>query len=157
MLEKHILSNNNEALYLELKSKNNSCLLCCTCNAHKSLSSYHLQEIAKELELYSNNFDNVFIMGDYNSEVSDAAMKSFCHFCKLRSFVVNPASSNNSENQSCIDLFLTNVNNLSIQKSLKLVYLIFSNLSSPNVTDRVKSLIKNSFMKHLHITYSSTI
>ena len=67
-----------------------------------------LQEFAKGLEFYSTIFENVLIMGDFNFEVADAAMKSFCHFYKRRSLVVEPTCFKNPKNQSCVDLFFFN-------------------------------------------------
>ena len=67
VLLKKILPNDIEAFYL----------------SYKSLSSYHLQEIAKGLEFYPINFKNIFITGDFSFEVVDAAMKFFTTFINL--------------------------------------------------------------------------
>ena len=53
-------------------------------------------------------------MGDFNVDVSDSSMTSFCTLftiCtlfKLKNIVKEPTCYKNLENPSCIDLFLTN-------------------------------------------------
>ena len=47
-------------------------------------------------------------MGDFNADVSDPSMTSFCTLFKLKSTVNQPTRYKNPENPSCIDLFLTN-------------------------------------------------
>ena len=47
-------------------------------------------------------------MGDFNADVSDPSMTSFCNFCKLKSIVMEPACYKNPKSPSCIDLFFTN-------------------------------------------------
>ena len=47
-----------------------------------------LQEFPKGLEFYSTIFENVLLMGVFNFEVTDAAIKSFCHLYKRRSLAV---------------------------------------------------------------------
>ena len=47
-------------------------------------------------------------MGDFNSDVSDPSITSFCTHFKLKIIVKEPTCYKNQENSSCIDLFLTN-------------------------------------------------
>ena len=47
-------------------------------------------------------------MGDFNADVSDPSMTSFCNFFKLKSIVMEPACYKNPKSPSCIDLFFTN-------------------------------------------------
>lgn len=63
--------------YIKMELKNNSWLLCCIYDLHKSLWNYHLQEISNELEFHSANFENVSLIGDFISEITDTDMKSF--------------------------------------------------------------------------------
>ena len=53
-----------------------------------------LQQLQKQLETSSERYEHFLIMGDFNADVSDPSMISFCTLFKLKS--------------SCIDLFLTN-------------------------------------------------
>ena len=47
-------------------------------------------------------------MGDFNSEVSEAAMKDFCDLYHLKSLIREPTCFKNPLKPSCIDLFSTN-------------------------------------------------
>ena len=47
-------------------------------------------------------------MGDFNADVSDLSVNSFCTLFKLKSIAKETTCYKNPENPSCIDLFLTN-------------------------------------------------
>ena len=47
-------------------------------------------------------------MEDFNTDVSDPSVTSFCTLFKLKNIVKEPTCYKNLENCSCIDLFLTN-------------------------------------------------
>ena len=47
-------------------------------------------------------------MGDFNADVSDPSVTSFCTLFNLKNIVKEPTCYKNPENPSCIDLFLTN-------------------------------------------------
>ena len=77
---------------------------------HQRFKGHFLDElrVSFNVSVSSSRRDN-----NFPSEVTDAAMKSFCHFYKLRitrirSLVVEPACSKNLGNQSCIEFFLIN-------------------------------------------------
>ena len=42
----------------------------------------HLQKLAKGIQIYSNNYDDILLMGYFNAEVTNT---SFFSFCKLNS------------------------------------------------------------------------
>ena len=47
-------------------------------------------------------------MGDFNADVSDQSMTSFCTLFKQKNIMKEPTCYENPEYPSCIDLFLTN-------------------------------------------------
>ena len=47
-------------------------------------------------------------MGDYNAEIIETNMSSFCEIYHLTDIIKQPACFKNSLNPSCVDLFLTN-------------------------------------------------
>ena len=55
-----------------------------------------------------DRLENVIILGDFNCEVEEAAMKSFCETYNLYYLVVGPTCFKNPINPSSIDLMLTN-------------------------------------------------
>ena len=68
----------------------------------------HLRQLQKQLEACSERYEHFLIMGDFNADVSDPSVTSFCTLFKLKSIVKEPTCYKNPENPSCIDLFLTN-------------------------------------------------
>ena len=55
-----------------------------------------------------SSFDNVIILGDFNSEIREEAMDDFCELYDLKSLIKTPTCFKSKENPSCIDLILTN-------------------------------------------------
>ena len=53
-------------------------------------------------------YDNLILMGDYNSEMSEDAMNEFCCVYSLSSLVSKPTCFKNPNNPSCIDFISTN-------------------------------------------------
>ena len=97
-----------EAIFIEMNIKSKKWLLCCTYNPNKSLIENHLRQLQKQLEAFSERYEHFLIMGDFNADVSDPSMTSFCTLFKLKSIAKEPTCYKNPENPSCIDLFLTN-------------------------------------------------
>ena len=52
-------------------------LLCCSYNPHKTMITYHLHEIEKSLEFDTSNYDKIFLMGDFNSDMSETSINSY--------------------------------------------------------------------------------
>ena len=97
-----------ETIFIEMNIKSKIWLLCCTYNPNKSLMENQLRQLQKQLEAFSERYEHFLIMGDFNADISDPSMTSFCSLFKLKSIVKEPTCYNNPENPSCIDLFLTN-------------------------------------------------
>ena len=66
--------------------------------------------------MYSANYNNLLLMGDFNVNTSELNMKDFCDSYGLKSLIKVPTCFKNPENPSCIDLILIN-NPLSFQSS----------------------------------------
>ena len=45
----------------------------------KVIMSNHLHHLNKSLDIYLKSYDNILIMGDLNSEVSENCLNGFCH------------------------------------------------------------------------------
>ena len=43
----------------ELNLRKKKWLIFCCCNPHKNLTNYHLQELARGIQIYSNNYDDI--------------------------------------------------------------------------------------------------
>ena len=63
------------------------------------------------MEFYSSNLDKIFLMGDFNSRMSETSMNSFWNSYNLQCLVQEPTRYKNTERSSSIDLFLSNCAN----------------------------------------------
>ena len=97
-----------EGLFIEINLRRKKWLLCCTYNPHKNLISNHLTEISKALDIYSSGYDNVMIMGDFNSEPTETSISEFCEIYDLSNLIRTATCFKNPDKPSCIDLILTN-------------------------------------------------
>ena len=64
--------------------------------------------LSKIIDLNSAFYDKYLCIGDFNSEISETALRNFCDLYKLKNLVSEPTCFKNPNNPSCIDLFLTN-------------------------------------------------
>ena len=83
-------------------------LLCLSYNPHKNTIGTHLKDISRILDTKLANYDNYFIIGDLNVEITETALDDFCSSYNLKSLIKEP---------KCIDLMLTN-SHRSFQNSL---------------------------------------
>ena len=60
------------------------------------------------LDELNPKYNNIFIIGDLNSEMSEPSLDVFCQTYNLESIINKPTCFKNSKNPSCIDLMLTN-------------------------------------------------
>ena len=65
-------------------------------------------KLSKNLALYSSKYENYIVVGDFNVEVDNNAISSFCDAFDLVNFIREPTCYKNPEKSSCIDLMLTN-------------------------------------------------
>ena len=113
---------NFESFFIELESsKKNKWLLSYSYNPYKGNIKQHLSNISKGLDELNSKYDNILIVGDLNSELSEPSLDQFCQTYNLVSIVNKPTCFKNPKNPSCIDLKLTNKK----PKPLKLGYLTF--------------------------------
>ena len=86
LLTNHILSEDIEVLFMEIVIGNIKWLFCCSYNPHKSMMTYHLQEIRKDSEFYTSNYEKMFLMGDFNPQISETLMNYFLQFIQSHMF-----------------------------------------------------------------------
>ena len=97
-----------EAIVIEMNFRSKKWLLCFTYNPNKSLLEGHLNQIQAQLEIFCKNYEHLLILGDFNANISELTLTSFCTLFKLKNLVKEPTCYKNPNNSSCIDLFLTN-------------------------------------------------
>ena len=79
-----------ESFYVKLNLRNNKWLINCSYNPHKSLIGNYLDEISKTLDLHSSTYDKIILLGDFNTEIDEQHMQSFCNNCSLKSLIRQP-------------------------------------------------------------------
>ena len=50
----------------------------------------YLEYICKEIDSHSSKYDNFLLLGDFNSEPTEEAMKGFCQICNFQNFLDKP-------------------------------------------------------------------
>ena len=79
-----------ESLFIELNLQNTKILMNCSYNPHKSEIKKHLTALRNSLHLHSLNCENILILVDFNVEIEDTNMKSFCENYNLKSLIKQP-------------------------------------------------------------------
>ena len=80
-------------------------------NSQKENISYFLSHVSKGLDKYLGNYDNIRLLGDFNSTMPERPMKNFCELYDLQNLIKDPTCYKNASNPSSIDVILTNRKN----------------------------------------------
>ena len=105
-----LLSNPNktESIVAEINFRKKKWLIYASYNPHKSNISNNLHHLDQGLDNDIGNYDNILLLGDFNSEFSETCLNDFCDISNLRNLVNQQTCYKNLDNPSCIDLFLPN-------------------------------------------------
>ena len=60
------------------------------------------------MDRYLPKYENLLLLGDFNSEMNEEHMKNFCETYNLTNLITDPTCFKSVENPSCIDVMLTN-------------------------------------------------
>ena len=63
------------------------------------------------LDKFIGTYDNLLLIGDFNSETEEENMKDICDIYNLKNLISNPTCFKSVENPTSIDVFLTNRHN----------------------------------------------
>ena len=103
--------------------------------------SFYIQLHSNQgLDELNPKYDNIFIIGDLNSEMSEPSLDVYCQTYNLESIINKPTCFKNPKNPSCIDLMLTNKQ----ERFLKAKTL---ETALSNFHKMVVSVFKTSFIK----------
>ena len=64
----------------------------------------HLNCLSRSIDSFLPKYENIILLGDFNSSMDDSPMIGFWETYKLRNLVKHPTCFGNLENPSCIDL-----------------------------------------------------
>ena len=107
-LKSHKLPKDVEGIFVEIRIRNNKWLIMGGYNPHKEKISYFLNSVEKKLDKLLPSYDNVLLLGDFNSTVKENVMKEFCDTYSLENLINEPTCFKNPLNPSSIDVMLTN-------------------------------------------------
>ena len=77
-------------MFIELKLGNTNWLVFRCYNPYKRNISTFLKDIEESLNKYLSEYDNIILLGDFNSEKSETAMTEFCEIYNLENLVNIP-------------------------------------------------------------------
>ena len=97
-----------EGFYVEINLRKQKWLICCSYNTNKHNISKHMKALSKSIDLFSFNYENFLLMGDFKTGLDNDASKDFCNLYDLTNLINNKVTCyKNPNNPSCIDLLLT--------------------------------------------------
>ena len=104
-----ILNNDIEGFFVKIDLRNKKkWLLSCSYNPKKELTSNHLAELSKSIDLCLTKYDQLLFFGDFNTAVENSSVKNFRSSFNLKSMISKPTCFKNPDKLSCTDLILTN-------------------------------------------------
>ena len=103
--------NDIECLLIEVRIRNTKYILVAGYCSHKEMASYFLGHVGKALDVLLSEYDNILILGEFNSTQKEPWMKDFCETYNLENLFEELTCFKNTENPSSIDVMLTNTKN----------------------------------------------
>ena len=97
-----------EGFFVELNLKRKKWLLCCSYNPKFFQISFHLNESGKNHDTLISKYDNIILLGDFNTEPTDTVLSNFCEIYSLKNLIKDKTCFKNPNKPSCIDLIITN-------------------------------------------------
>ena len=97
-----------EGIFFEINLRSTKWLFMSGYNPKKENIACFLKYISQGIDKYLCNYDNLLLIGDFNSEIDEKAISEFCDLYTLKSLINEPTCFKNSNNPTCIDLILTN-------------------------------------------------
>ena len=105
VVTKHCCPKDIEALFIELNFRKCKWLLCGLYHSTSHKDQYFFDNIDKALDVYSR-YEKVILCRDFNSQICENYINTFIYHHNLQSINKEPSCYKNSNNPSCIYLFL---------------------------------------------------
>ena len=116
-LKPRVLYLDVECTLLEIRIRQSKWLVVVGYNPHKDQIKHFLDKISVEVDRYIPKYENLLMIGDWNSSVHEEHMKDFCETYELANLIKENTCFKSTENPSSIDIILTNKKN-SFQNSM---------------------------------------
>ena len=94
-----------EGIFIELNLRNKKWLLFCGYNPRKQ---FFLDNVGIHIDTFRGNYDNLLLIGGFNSEMEKEKMKDFCDIYNLQNLINEPTCFKSVHNPTSIDVILTN-------------------------------------------------
>ena len=98
------IPDNVECLIIEIRLKKIKWILINLYNPSKSQISSQIAFLGKAIDHYSTHYDNILILGDFNTEMSENSMIEFCARYNLKNLVKEPTCYKNLTKPTCISI-----------------------------------------------------
>ena len=107
-LKPRVLFPELECTFLELRIRHNKWLVLVGYNPQKENIGLFLNKVSVELDKLLPKYDNLLMLGDWNSAVTEDDMENFCDTYDLENLIKEATCFKSTENPSSIDIMLTN-------------------------------------------------
>ena len=107
-LKPRVLYPELECTFLEVRIRHNKWLVVVGYNPQKENINYFLEKVSLEVDKLLSKYENLLMLGDWNSAVTEECMSQFCDMYDLENLIKEPTCFKSTENPSSIDVILTN-------------------------------------------------
>ena len=107
-LKPRLLYPDLECTLLEISIRQCKWLVVVGYNPQKEYIDYFLEKLGREVDKYLSKYENLLMIGDWNSAVTEEGMANFCETYGLENLIKEPTCFKSCENPSSIDIILTN-------------------------------------------------
>ena len=107
-IKSHKLPKAIEGIFISLKIRTSKWLIFGGYNPDKKKISSFLEHVSKEIDKFLPKYENILMLGDFNSEMCEKEMKEFCENYNLTNLITEPTCFKSVTNPSSIDVMLTN-------------------------------------------------
>ena len=101
------IPNGMEFLFFEINLYKRKWIIESFYNPSKILVDSQLISLGTCLDHHCQQYDNIILLGDFNSEITEHAMHEFCEIFDLKNLVKENTCFKSLGNPTCIDLILT--------------------------------------------------
>ena len=106
-LKSQSTTTNLEGIFIEINLRNKKWLLFGGYNHTKTNITNYLSKLGRNLDTHLGKYENILLIGDFNSETKETSMNEFLDIYNLKNLIKDSTCFKNPLNPSCIDLMLT--------------------------------------------------
>ena len=97
-----------ENIFVEINLRSKKWLISGSYNPNTGLIENRTVNLSKNLDFYSSKYENVIVIGDFNSEKANIYFEEFFASCDLKNLIKQPTCVKSLENPTSINHILTN-------------------------------------------------